>query len=104
MQPLRVTSGGFDLTLPVSYDYATGAVGSERRFFNLAPTGREIDFEAAYSAGLMGGDLGLNAFYRTAPAHIEYAVYDQGAAIVSTLRFSAVRKPHLHPPQTHRVL
>src|SRR3546814_650512 len=87
MQPLRVTSGGFDLTLPVSYDYATGAVGYERRFFNLAPTGREIDFEAAYSVGLMGGDLGLNAFYRTEPGHIEAADDDLGAAIRYTLGF-----------------
>jgi hypothetical protein len=87
MQPLRVRSGGFDLTLPVNYDYATGAVGYEQRFFNLAPTGREIDFEAAYSVGLWGGDLGLNAFYRTEPGHIEAADDDLGAAIRYTLGF-----------------
>ena len=57
MQPLRVRSGGFDLNMPVSYDYADGSVGYERRFFNLAPTGREIDLEAAYGMRPWGGQL-----------------------------------------------
>jgi hypothetical protein len=39
MQPLRVASGGYSLQLPVSYDYSTGAVGFDSRFFNLAPSG-----------------------------------------------------------------
>jgi hypothetical protein len=62
MQPLRVRAGGFNMSVPASYDYATGSVGYENRFLNLAPTAREIDFEAAYSVALLGGDLGLNAF------------------------------------------
>jgi len=87
MQPLRVSSGGFDLKVPTSYDYATGAVGYEDRFLNLAPTGREIDFEAAYSMKLLGGDLGLNAFLRRQPGHIQAMQDDIGGAIRYTLGF-----------------
>jgi hypothetical protein len=81
MQPLRVASGGYSLQLPVSYDYATGAVGFDRRFFNLAPTGREIDIEAAYGIGLWGGQLSANAFLRREPGHIEALGNDVGGAI-----------------------
>jgi hypothetical protein len=85
-QPLRVSSGGFDLKMPVSYDYATQAVGYEQRFFSLAPTGREMDYELAYGVRLLGGDLGINAFLRTDPGHIEAANKDIGAALSFTLR------------------
>jgi hypothetical protein len=81
MQPLRVASGGYSLQLPVSYDYATGAVGFDRRFFNLAPTGREIDVEAAYGFGLWGGYLSANAFLRRQPGHIEALSSDVGGAV-----------------------
>ena len=87
MQPLRVREGGFNLSLPVSYDYSTLSVGYEDRFFNLAPSGREIDFEAAYSRPLLGGDVGLNAFYRKDPGHIAGMTDDKGAAIRYTLGF-----------------
>ena len=87
MQPLRVRSGGFDFTMPVSYDYADGSVGYEQRFFNLAPTGREIDLEAAYGTRLWGGHLAANAFVRREPGHIEAASDDYGAAIRYTLGF-----------------
>jgi hypothetical protein len=85
MQPLRVASGGFDLDMPVGYDYATGIARFERRFFNLAPTGREIDYEVAYGLGLLGGHLDFNAFLRTDPGHIETMKKDKGAAIRFTL-------------------
>ena len=55
VQPLRVAHGGLNLLLPVSYDYGDGAVGYQASVFNLAPTGREVDVEAAYSIGLLGG-------------------------------------------------
>ena len=87
MQPLRVRSGGFDLNVPVSYDYATGAVGFERQQLSLAPTGREIDVEAAYSVGLLGGRLGVNAFLRTDPGHIEAMQTDLGGAVRYSLGF-----------------
>jgi hypothetical protein len=85
MQPLRVASGGFDLDMPVGYDYSTGTTRSERRFFNLAPTGREIDYEVAYGLGLLGGHLDFNAFLRTDPGHVETMKTDMGAAIRFTL-------------------
>jgi hypothetical protein len=36
---------------------------------------------------LLGGDLGLNAFYRTDPGHIAAARVDVGAAVRFTLGF-----------------
>jgi hypothetical protein len=87
MQPLRVSAGGFDLSVPTSYDYSSRTVGYEDRFLNLSPTGREIDFEAAYSMRILGGDLGLNSFYRKDPGHIAGVKDDIGAAIRFTLGF-----------------
>jgi len=87
MQPLRVLSGGFDLQMPVSYDYSDGSVGYAQRFFNLAPTGREIDIEAAYARNLWGGSLSANAFWRNDPGHIEAAPNDLGGAIRFSLGF-----------------
>ncbi|MDQ3139408.1 MAG: peptidase S8, partial [Pseudomonadota bacterium] len=73
------------LNTPISYDYQTGAVGYEQRFLSLAPSGREIDYEVAYSVGAFGGDLGLNAFLRTDPGHVAAMPNDAGAAIRFTL-------------------
>ena len=89
MQPLRVRSGGFDLKVPVSYSYETLSAGYENRFFNLAPTGREIDIEAAYGVGLLAGTghLSANAFARRHPGNIAEADSDLGAAIRFTLGF-----------------
>lgn len=80
-QPLRVRSGGYDLKVPISYDYATGSVGYERRLLSLAPTGREIDYEVAYGVRFLNGHLGLNAFLRSEPGHIETMKSDIGAAV-----------------------
>jgi hypothetical protein len=87
MQPLRVRSGGLGLHVPVSYSYDTLSAGYEDRFFNLAPTGREIDLEAAYGTRLWGGNLTANAFVRREPGHIEAMKDDYGAAIRFTLGF-----------------
>jgi hypothetical protein len=87
MQPLRVRSGGYDISLPVSYDYATGGVGYANRFFNLAPTGREIDLEAAYGFGLWSGRMSANAFLRRQPGHIAAAGDDVGAALRYSVGF-----------------
>ncbi|MBV9929615.1 MAG: S8 family serine peptidase [Alphaproteobacteria bacterium] len=84
MQPLRVASGGFTLSVPVSYDYGTLQAGYGDRFFNLAPTGREIDLEAAYGVPLLGGQLTANAFARRQPGNIAALAPDLGGA----LRFS----------------
>jgi hypothetical protein len=87
MQPLRVRSGGIDLRVPVSYDYATLTAGYESRLFNLAPTGREIDLEAAYAVPLLGGELAANAFARRQPGNVAAIDRDLGAAIRFTLGF-----------------
>ena len=89
MQPLRVRSGGFDLSVPVSYSYDTLSAGYETRFFNLAPTGREIDLEAAYGMDLAGGagHLSANAFVRRDPGNVAAMDADLGAAIRFTLGF-----------------
>jgi len=84
MQPLRVASGGLTLAVPVSYDYATLEAGYGNRFFNLAPTGREVDLEAAYGLRLFGGELSANAFARRQPGNIAALAPDVGGA----LRFS----------------
>jgi hypothetical protein len=87
MQPLRVRSGGFDIELPVSYDYASGQVGYEARFFNLAPTGRELAYELSYVRPFLGGNLAANAFVRTNPGHVDSMKNDVGAALRYTLGF-----------------
>ena len=88
-QPLRVRSGGYMLNVPVSYDYSTLGIGYDLRRFNLAPTGREVDFEAAYGVGLLGGAayLSANAFWRLQPGHVEASPSDKGAALRFTLGF-----------------
>ncbi len=87
MQPLRVRAGGLDVNLPVSYDYGSGVVGYQSRFFNLAPTGRELDYELTYWTRLLGGNMAANAFVRTDPGHIQGSKKDVGAALRFTVGF-----------------
>jgi hypothetical protein len=89
MQPLRVRSGALDLSLPVSYSYDTLNAGYERSFLNLAPSGREIDLEAAYGFALLrgAGHLSANAFARRDPGNVAAMDADLGAAIRFTLGF-----------------
>ena len=89
MQPLRVRSGGYAINAPVSYDYSDLSVGYAVQTFSLAPTGREIDFEAAYGVDMLGGAafLGANVFMRREPGHIEAMGNDIGAAARFSLRF-----------------
>jgi hypothetical protein len=87
MQPLRVRSGGLDIDLPAGYDYASGQVSYQHRFLNLAPTGRELDYELSYGMPLWGGNMAANAFVRTDPGHIESMKDDIGGALRFTLGF-----------------
>ena len=80
-QPLRVIGGGFGLSIPVGYDYATGAATFGERFMSLAPKGRELDLEMTYGAGLFGGTFDFNAFFRTDPGHVAAQKRDAGAAV-----------------------
>lgn len=79
-QPLRVSSGGYLLQLPVAYDYARGATFAETRL-DLAPTGRERDAEASYGSPVAGGWLSTNLFWRRQPGHIANAPNDLGGAL-----------------------
>ncbi len=80
-QPLRVARGGFDLTIPTSYDYETGQAVFTSSRLNLAPTGRERDIEAVYSRTMLGGQVSLNSFWRHQPGNFANAPEDLGAAI-----------------------
>ena len=80
-QPLRVARGGFDLTVPTSYDYTTGQAAFSSTRLNLSPTGRERDIEAVYSRTLVGGQVSLNGFWRHEPGNFANAPEDLGAAI-----------------------
>ena len=84
-QPLRVESGGINLLLPVSWDYATlsGSYASQR--LNLAPSGREIDAELAWQGELWRGHAAASLFWRRDPGHVANAPDDRGVA----LRWSA---------------
>ena len=86
-QPLRVASGGLELTLPVAYDYATESAifGSQR--FNLAPEGREMVGELAWSGPLLWGNAGASLFYRREPGHFATAPDDVGAVVKFNSRF-----------------
>ncbi|MFN3943366.1 MAG: S8 family peptidase [Allosphingosinicella sp.] len=89
MQPLRVRSGGWDLRLPVSYSYEDFSVGYETRRMSLAPSGRELDVEAAYTLGLLDGrgSVTANAFLRRDPGHVAAMPDDAGAALRVRLGF-----------------
>jgi hypothetical protein len=59
--------------------------GTATSIINLAPTGREIDAEAAWARPLGAGWLSANLYWRTQPGHIAAAPDDLGAAIRFTL-------------------
>ena len=81
-QPLRVASGGLDLTLPTFWDYTSRSVGAyTTQRLNLAPTGRELDVEARYGFQLAGGDLHANLYWRRDPGNIAASPDDRGAAL-----------------------
>jgi Subtilase family len=86
-QPLRVSKGGFDLTLPDGYDYLTGVTGYRQTRLNLAPEGREIDAELAYGLPLLGGAFDANLYWRKDPGNIAAAPDDVGAALRFTYGF-----------------
>lgn len=72
-EPLRVTSGGIDLT---------GIA-----LLNLAPSGHERDLEAVYAAPAGPGWLTLNGFWRQQPNNFASAPDDIGAAVRYSFAF-----------------
>jgi hypothetical protein len=79
-QPLRVTHGGLALNLPVAYDYATLGTTFAVRQISLAPKGREIASELAWSVPVRRGSFSSNLFWRQEPGHFENAPDDMGVA------------------------
>jgi subtilisin family serine protease len=79
-QPLRVTSGGLTLNVPIAYDYATLTPTFGIRHFSLAPQGREIASEIAWILPMSGGYVSSNLFWRQEPGHFESAPDDIGLA------------------------
>ena len=66
-QPLRVTSGNANLTLPNSIA-ADGTIGYQNQKLNLAATGREFDVESYYHIKLTtGSQFSLNGILRFSP-------------------------------------
>ncbi|MCA3254091.1 MAG: hypothetical protein INF91_00565, partial [Alphaproteobacteria bacterium] len=80
-QPLRVSRAAATLAVPVAWDYAAGVATTELRAIDLAPTGRELDVEAAYSAPVGPGALEANLYLRRDPGHRDGAGTDRGVAL-----------------------
>ncbi|UVI40597.1 S8 family peptidase [Qipengyuania spongiae] len=80
-QPLRVTGGGINFAMPVSYDYATTSAGFGLRHLSLAPTGREVTGEMAWRGPLWWGEASASLFYRRQPGHYAAAPDDTGVAL-----------------------
>lgn len=87
-QPLRVTSGSADVTVPVSRN-ADGDVQTETVRADLSPGRREIATEAVYrmNFGADGHSLSTGAFARFNPDHDPDASPDLGVGIKYQLRF-----------------
>ncbi|MFX8160701.1 hypothetical protein ABTL01_20275, partial [Acinetobacter baumannii] len=78
-QPFRVSHGGIDLDLPTSYDYwAARADGFTTQRLNLAPTGRELDIEMAYSRPFGPGAFDTHLYWRRDPNNIAALPDDYG--------------------------
>ncbi len=80
-QPLRVQRGGFNLDLPVAYDYDTLRASNGISLLNLAPRGRELTGELAWRGPLWSGRGSASLFYRKNPGHFADAPADKGAAV-----------------------
>jgi subtilisin family serine protease len=88
-QPLRVSDGGLSLNLPTGWSYV-GTVGVSdytRQYFNLAPTGRELDVEFAYGWSLWRGSVESNFFYRRDPGNFAVLPDDYGLALRYGVKF-----------------
>jgi len=87
-RPLRVLSGGLDLTLPTGWSYADAAVTAwTPQRLTLAPTGRELDMEARYARPLAGGWLQANLYWRRDPGNVAASPDDRGIALRYGLGF-----------------
>ncbi len=80
-QPLRVESGGLNLDLPVSYDYATESAQFGISRLSLTPQGSEIMGEIAWRGPWLGGQAAASFYYRKDPGHYASVPDDRGVAL-----------------------
>ena len=80
-QPLRVTGGGLNLSLPSSWDYATLLADYETQRIALSPRGQEIVSEITWRGRLLDGDAAASLFWRTDPGHYRNVRDDKGVAL-----------------------
>ncbi|KTF68014.1 S8 family peptidase [Sphingomonas sp. HT-1] len=81
-QPLRVAQGGIGVRLPQGWDYGTQSVTSwSNARINLAPVGREIDYELRYRWNVLDGDISSNLFLRRQPGNFANVPNDIGGAV-----------------------
>jgi hypothetical protein len=87
-QPLRVTEGTADVTVPVGRT-ADGRLLRERAELDLSPDAREIAFEAVYDFALDDEDQSLTAgsFVRLNPDHDPDADPDIGFGMSYQIKF-----------------
>jgi hypothetical protein len=86
-QPLRVSSGGIDFTLPDAYSYDTLETTNALRRVSLSPHGREISRELAWRGWLAGGTLAASVFWRSDPGHYANRGDDIGAGASWSMGF-----------------
>ena len=86
-QPLRVESGGLNLSLPVAYSYETLSPTYGIRSLSLAPQGRELTGEIAWRGSLFAGDAAASLFYRKDPGHYAALPDDKGVALQWSRKF-----------------
>ena len=80
-QPMRVESGGLNLSLPVDYSYETLAPTYGVRSLSLSPQGRELTGELAWRGWLWNGAASASLFYRKDPGHYASLPDDRGVAV-----------------------
>ena len=86
-QPLRVGSGGLNLTLPVAYSYDTLTATLGERRLSLAPAGRERVAELAWRGTLWDGAFSTSLYARTDPGHYAALPNDYGVAASWSRKF-----------------
>ena len=87
-QPLRVTDGGAELTVPTERNQ-DGTLVQERATLDLSPDGREIAIETVYNVALDDENQALTAgsFVRFNPDHDPDADPDVGIGLTYKLKF-----------------
>ena len=80
-QPMRVESGGLNLTLPIDYSYATLSPTYGIRTLSLSPQGRELTGELAWRGPFLRGFGSASLFYRRQPGHFASLPADKGLAL-----------------------